>query len=330
MQALGQSGNTFAHLLVDETFQHPPHEIGRIAVMQPQLGSVSAFLDMEIGGSIRNRKFAGLEDVDFQALVRLVMVDTFFNAPKRSQLAESRRALGHRSVGGQTGFFHAWIPSLDIAKVVEYVPDNAQRRFNGPRDREFRHESRPSSCSRIKTPGVVAVFRLPLDNEAAQGRMKAMVDLHFDADDPELPECQSLIDAHLTFARTHTPPGHVHALGSEALGTDDVSFFTARRQGVPVAMAALRDLGERHAEIKSIHTASEHRGQGVAKFMLERVMGVARERGMKRLSLETGTQPAFEPARALFQSLGFEVCEPFADYTDNPNSVCMTRLLPEA
>ncbi|MBT8250492.1 MAG: GNAT family N-acetyltransferase [Acidimicrobiia bacterium] len=157
--------------------------------------------------------------------------------------------------------------------------------------------------------------------------MQAMEDLHIDADDPATPECQSLIDAHLMFARTHTPPGHVHALGSEALGVDGVSFFTARRNGVPIGMAALRDLGDQHAEIKSIHTSAEHRGEGVARSMLEYVIEIAREREMKRLSLETGTQPAFAPARSFFESLGFEVCDPFADYTDNPNSVCMTLVV---
>ena len=46
------------------------------------------------------------------------------------------------------------------------------------------------------------------------------------------------------------------------------------------------------------------------------------------MSLETGTMTAYDPARALYRSFGFEPCEPYADYPVSPNSVCMTLLLP--
>lgn len=48
---------------------------------------------------------------------------------------------------------------------------------------------------------------------------------------------------------------------------------------------------------------------------------------MTRVSIETGTQAAFAPARALYAQAGFEPCEPFGEYTKNPNSTCMTRSL---
>jgi putative acetyltransferase len=58
--------------------------------------------------------------------------------------------------------------------------------------------------------------------------------------------------------------------------------------------------------------------------MLTHILSVARERGYRRVSLETGSMAAFEPARALYASAGFVPCEPFAAYRRSPNSTCMT------
>jgi putative acetyltransferase len=65
----------------------------------------------------------------------------------------------------------------------------------------------------------------------------------------------------------------------------------------------------------------------VGKFVLRHIIGEARKRGLKRLSLETGSMTAFEPARRLYESHGFDYCEPFADYRSDPNSVFMTLKL---
>ena len=50
-------------------------------------------------------------------------------------------------------------------------------------------------------------------------------------------------------------------------------------------------------------------------------------RGLARLSLETGSQPEFAPARQLYASAGFAECGPFAGYVEDPHSVFMTRSL---
>ena len=76
-----------------------------------------------------------------------------------------------------------------------------------------------------------------------------------------------------------------------------------------------------------MHTRAGVRGRGVAKAVLVHLLGMARERGYERVSLETGTTEAFAPARALYASAGFVRCPPFAQYTDNEFSVCMTLAL---
>jgi len=76
-----------------------------------------------------------------------------------------------------------------------------------------------------------------------------------------------------------------------------------------------------------MRTANAHRRRGLGKLILEHIMNDARKSGYLRMSLETGSMAFFEPARSLYASYGFVRCAPFADYTDDPNSVCMTRLL---
>ncbi len=87
---------------------------------------------------------------------------------------------------------------------------------------------------------------------------------------------------------------------------------------------ALKELDPRHGEIKSMRTPSALRGRGAARAMLRHIIDVARSRGYSRLSLETGAQEFFKPAHALYESAGFVRCGPFADYSDDPNSLYLT------
>lgn len=145
-------------------------------------------------------------------------------------------------------------------------------------------------------------------------------------DDPEADDVRALLAQHLTYANGHSPPEHVHALDVSGLVDESVSFFAVRDgddRGL-LGVGALRQLDPSHVELKSMHTAEEARGRGVARRMVEHLLAVARSRGYSRVSLETGTNEAFLPARRLYESAGFERCEPFADYTRNSFSICMT------
>lgn len=152
--------------------------------------------------------------------------------------------------------------------------------------------------------------------------------IRIEVDDPRAPDVVALLERHLAFAQTHSPPEDVHALDVEALLDPAITFCSARDDaGGLLAVGALKELDARHGELKSMHTASQARGRGVGRAMAEHLVRMARGRGYDRLSLETGTMAAFAPARALYASLGFRPCPPFADYVDSPNSVCMTRRL---
>ncbi len=146
-------------------------------------------------------------------------------------------------------------------------------------------------------------------------------------DDLGGPEIRALLEEHLRHMHSVSPPESVHALDLEALRRPEVTFWTAWGGGELLGCGALKELDPRHGEIKSMRTAAAHLRQGVAARLLEHVLAEAARRGYTRLSLETGSQPDFEPARRLYARFGFAYCEPFADYVEDPNSVFMTRAL---
>jgi putative acetyltransferase len=61
--------------------------------------------------------------------------------------------------------------------------------------------------------------------------------------------------------------------------------------------------------------------------MLAHILAKARARNYAWVSLETGTQPEFEPARRLYASSGFQPCPPFGSYREDSHSEFMTLAL---
>ncbi len=143
-------------------------------------------------------------------------------------------------------------------------------------------------------------------------------------DDPRADDVRALLDRHLVFAHEHTPPQDVHALDLNGVLDPAITLFSARRDGRLLAVGALKQLGGTHGEVKAMHTAEPARRQGIGRAMLGHLVRVARHRGYRRVSLETGATDAFAPARSLYLRFGFSQCDPFGDYPESPNSVFMT------
>ncbi len=141
------------------------------------------------------------------------------------------------------------------------------------------------------------------------------------------PRVVALLQLHVTRARAETAPGSAHALDLGELRAPDVSFWSAWEGDEPVGVGALKRLSAEHGEIKSMHTAEAARGRGVGSALVRYIMAEARARGIRRLSLETGSWAYFLPARALYARHGFVECGPFGDYRADPNSVFMTVTL---
>ena len=146
-------------------------------------------------------------------------------------------------------------------------------------------------------------------------------------DDLSGPEIRGLLEEHLASMRRLSPPESVHALPIEGLRQPGITFWAAWENGELLGCGALKELDPQHGEIKSMRTSSRHLKKGVATALLHHILGEAGRRGYRRLSLETGSMQAFEPARQLYARAGFVSCGPFADYLEDPNSVFMTKEL---
>ena len=136
-----------------------------------------------------------------------------------------------------------------------------------------------------------------------------------------------LMQRHTEDMHADTPPESIHMMDASELAIPEVDFFVLRDAGKPLAMGAFKRLDAAHAEIKSMHVLTEARGRGLSRTMLDHLLEQAKAAGLKRLSLETGVQPTFVAARALYYKAGFEDCPPFEGYTLDPNSLYMTRSL---
>jgi len=128
----------------------------------------------------------------------------------------------------------------------------------------------------------------------------------------------ALLALHLREMHSSSPPGSVFAFEPERLRAPDVTVWTAWREGKIAGMAALKALGDASGEVKSMRTHPDHLRQGVAAALLERLIAEATARGMRRLSLETGSGPAFEPALSLYRRRGFVEGGAFGAYEATP------------
>lgn len=131
------------------------------------------------------------------------------------------------------------------------------------------------------------------------------------------------------FDRCHavTPPGSAHVFEPARLAAPEIDFWAAWEGHTLLGVGAMKPLDATHGEVKSMHTAETARRRGVGSAMLKHIISTSRERGLTRLSLETGSFGYFEPAVALYKSHGFAECPPFGDYRPDPNSLFLTRML---
>ena len=141
------------------------------------------------------------------------------------------------------------------------------------------------------------------------------------------PQVVALLREHLAGMAELSPPESIHALDLTGLRAPAITFWSGWRDGALLGCGALKHLDDAHGEVKSMRTVATHRRSGIGAALLCHIVGEARRRDYRRLSLETGSMDGFAPARRLYARAGFVACPPFADYTDDPNSVFMTLFL---
>lgn len=146
-----------------------------------------------------------------------------------------------------------------------------------------------------------------------------------EVDDLTRPTVHRLLAEHLAEMHATSPAESVHALDLDALRDSAVTVWTLWDAEELLGCAALKELAPEHGEVKSMRTTAAARGRGIAARLLAHLVDQARERGYTRLSLETGTEEFFAPARRLYERYDFVDCAPFGDYRLDPNSVFMSR-----
>ncbi|MFJ9854714.1 GNAT family N-acetyltransferase [Streptomyces sp. NPDC101150] len=141
------------------------------------------------------------------------------------------------------------------------------------------------------------------------------------------PQIVEFLDAHVQEMRSITPLESKHALDLDSLRSPEVTFWSVVDGDTLVGCGAIKKLDAVHAELKSMRAAPARKRSGIASRLLDHIITEAQRMDFTRLSLETGADEFFLPARRLYEKFGFEYCEPFADYRPDPNSTFMTRKL---
>ena len=129
---------------------------------------------------------------------------------------------------------------------------------------------------------------------------------------------KALLTRHLEGMHAKSPPGHVFALDWSGLQEPAISFYALWDGEELLGFGALKELDSSSGEIKSMRTADAHLRKGVAATILDHIIAEARRRGYARLSLETGSGPAFEPAVNLYRKHGFIEGGAFDGYEKSP------------
>ena len=151
--------------------------------------------------------------------------------------------------------------------------------------------------------------------------------MKIEIDNLSRPEIHALLNEHLQSMYELSPPESVHALDLENLRKPDITFWSAWEGTQLLGCGALKELDKKHGEVKSMRTPKALRRNGAGRAILAHVIEAARSRAYERLSLETGSMEAFQPAQRLYESFGFTYCGPFGEYAEDPNSVFMTLCL---
>ena len=141
------------------------------------------------------------------------------------------------------------------------------------------------------------------------------------------PEVNELLTKHFVELRAASPEGSAHVLDISGLKVPSIKFWSLWDNEKLIGCGALKFLDKEHGEFKSIRIHDNFRMQGKGINVINHLINEAKKLKIKRLSIETGSSDFFIPARKLFKKTGFTVCEPFAHYKVDVNSVYLTMII---
>ena len=137
-------------------------------------------------------------------------------------------------------------------------------------------------------------------------------------------QVDDLLKKHFIELRSVSPEGSTHVLDIEGLKDPSIKFWSLWEKNELIGCGALKFLDKDHGEFKSIRIADKFRKKGNGIKIIKHLIEEAKKLNIKKISLETGAGNFFKPARELFVLCGFKICEPFAHYKKDINSVYMS------
>ena len=141
------------------------------------------------------------------------------------------------------------------------------------------------------------------------------------------PEVNELLTKHFIELRAASPEGSAHVLDIPGLKIPSIKFWSLWDKEKLLGCGALKFLDKEHGEFKSIRVHNNFRKKGNGINVVNHLINEAMKLNIQRLSIETGAGEFFKPARKLFKQCGFELCEPFAHYKEDINSIYLTKVL---
>ena len=141
------------------------------------------------------------------------------------------------------------------------------------------------------------------------------------------PEVHKLLTNHFIELRAASPEGSAHVLDIPGLKVPSIKFWSLWQNNELMGCGALKFLDKDHGEFKSIRIHDNFRGKGNGINVVNYLINEAKKLDITKLSIETGAGDFFISARKLFKNCGFEICEPFAHYKADINSVYLTKNL---
>ena len=139
---------------------------------------------------------------------------------------------------------------------------------------------------------------------------------------PDSPDAFALVEELEAHLASRYPAESRHGFSVRRLVDEGVVFFVARSEGEPAGCGGILFLADEggYGEVKRMYVRPGHRGEGVGRRVLERLLDEARSRGIRLVRLETGIDQV--EAIGLYESAGFRRCPPFGPYRDDPLSPC--------
>ncbi|TMN34488.1 GNAT family N-acetyltransferase [Pseudoalteromonas sp. S2755] len=144
------------------------------------------------------------------------------------------------------------------------------------------------------------------------------------SDDPQVVAVFSEIDK---LMNSLYPIASAQSLSIEEINQPNVyAVGLQNEEGIVACGAIVKQFDKTlYGEIKRLYVKPSYRGKGLSKRIMQILLHYAGEAQIPLIRLETGSKQV--SAISLYESLGFERCECFGMYRDNPLSVFMALSL---